>query len=36
MYGLDELKKRATGRTSLIVFATIVVIAILFNWLTGS
>ena len=36
MYGIDEIKKRAKGKTSLIIFACIVVVAVLFNWLTGS
>jgi len=33
MYSVDEIKKLATGKTSLIVFGVIVVIAILANWL---
>tara|TARA_R110000744_G_scaffold7578_1_gene26256 strand:+ start:1144 stop:1257 length:114 start_codon:yes stop_codon:yes gene_type:complete len=33
MYDLEEIKKRAKGRTSLIIFACIVVVAVLINWL---
>jgi len=33
MYSLDEMKQRAKGKTSLIVFAVIVVVGFLINWL---
>ena len=33
MYSVDEMKKVAKGKTSMIVFGCIVVIAVLANWL---
>jgi len=33
MYGLDEMKKMAKGRRSLVIFACIVVVGMLANWL---
>ena len=33
MYSVDQMKKVATGKTSLIVFVCIVVVAIVANWL---
>ena len=33
MYSVEQIKKVATGKTSLIVFACIVVVAIVANWL---
>jgi hypothetical protein len=34
MKSVDEMKKMAKGRTSLVVFAVIVVVGVLYNWLT--
>ena len=34
MKSVDEMKKMAKGRTSVIVFAIIVVVGVLYNWLT--
>ena len=33
MYGLDEIKKMAKARTSLVIFVCIVVVAVIANWL---
>ena len=33
MKSVDEMKKIAKGRTSVIVFAIIVVVGVLYNWL---
>jgi hypothetical protein len=33
MYSVKDMKKVATGKTSLIVFACIVGVSILYNWL---
>jgi len=33
MKSVDEMKKMAKGRTSVIVFAIIVVVGVLYNWL---
>ncbi len=33
MKSVDEMKKMAKGRTSLVVFAVIVVVGVLYNWL---
>ena len=33
MKSVDEMKKMAKGRTSIIVFAIIVVVGVLYNWL---
>tara|TARA_R110000796_G_scaffold53656_1_gene125941 strand:- start:62 stop:175 length:114 start_codon:yes stop_codon:yes gene_type:complete len=33
MYSIEQMKKVASGKTSLIVFACIVVVAVLANWL---
>ena len=33
MYSIEHMKKVASGKTSLIVFACIVVVAVLANWL---
>ena len=34
MKSVDEIKKMAKGRTSMVVFAIIVVVGVLYNWLT--
>lgn len=34
MKSVDEMKKMAKGRTSLVVFAVIVIVGVLYNWLT--
>jgi hypothetical protein len=34
MKSVDEMKKMAKGRTSMVVFAIIVVVGVLYNWLT--
>ena len=33
MKSVDEMKKIAKGRTSMVVFAIIVVVGVLYNWL---
>ena len=33
MKSVDEMKKMAKGRTSLVVFAVIVIVGVLYNWL---
>tara|TARA_R110000744_G_scaffold46167_2_gene102271 strand:+ start:893 stop:1006 length:114 start_codon:yes stop_codon:yes gene_type:complete len=33
MYGLEEIKKMAKARTSLVIFVCIVVVAVIANWL---
>tara|TARA_R110002012_G_scaffold68332_7_gene177570 strand:- start:1251 stop:1355 length:105 start_codon:yes stop_codon:yes gene_type:complete len=33
MKSVDEMKKMAKGRTSMVVFAIIVVVGVLYNWL---
>ena len=34
MKSVDEMKKMVKGRTSMVVFAIIVVVGVLYNWLT--
>jgi hypothetical protein len=34
MKSVDEMKKMAKGRTSMVVFAIIVVVGVVYNWLT--
>ncbi len=33
MKSVDEMKKMAKGRTSMVVFAIIVIVGVLYNWL---
>lgn len=34
MKSVDEMKKMAKGRTSMVVFAIIVIVAVIYNWMT--
>ncbi len=34
MKSVDEMKKMAKGRTSMVVFAIIVVVGVVYNWMT--
>jgi|21_taG_2_1085346.scaffolds.fasta_scaffold00643_8 hypothetical protein len=34
MKSVDEMKKMAKGRTSMVVFAIIVVVGVIYNWMT--
>ena len=34
MKSVDEMKKMEKGRTSMVVFAIIVVVGVIYNWMT--